>query len=60
MNLRLNKFEVLKLICDKYNVPYDELRDNKAGLIGIRLKDTGVYISWESFEQNNGGKNDRK
>uniref|UniRef100_A0A6M3IRU7 Uncharacterized protein n=1 Tax=viral metagenome TaxID=1070528 RepID=A0A6M3IRU7_9ZZZZ len=47
MNLHLSKLEVLKLICDKYDIPYDELKDNSNCVIDMVLKYQGVIITWE-------------
>ena len=55
MNLHLHKLDVLKLICAKYNILYDEIKDENNVTVDIVFKDKDVCITWESkgFEVTN-------
>ena len=46
MNLHLHKLDILKLVCDKFNIVYNEIKDENT-VIDIELKDKGVCITWE-------------
>jgi len=48
MNLHLHKLDVLKLICAKYNILYDEIKDENNVTVEIVFKDKDVCITWES------------
>ena len=47
MNLHLHKNDVLRLICDKYNLAYDIIQDENATQIHLFMKDPGIIITWE-------------
>lgn len=47
MNLHLHKYDVLKLICDKYQINYDILKDNIGTIVDIVIKEPGILITWE-------------
>lgn len=52
MNLHLNRFEVLKLICDKFHIIYDDVQDENKATIAVILKNPEVVITWESSDTN--------
>ena len=47
MNIHLNKNEVLKIICDKFNIPYDVIKDPNNKIVSVELKNPDDLITWE-------------
>ena len=47
MNIHLHKYDILKLICDKYQISYDILKNDIGTTVDIVLKESGTVITWE-------------
>lgn len=47
MTLHLSKLKILKIILEKFDIPYDEFRDQNNALIDVRTKDPEILVTWE-------------
>ena len=47
MNLHLHKNDILRLICDKYSIAYDLLKDVNGFVVDVVIKEPGIFVTWE-------------
>ena len=47
MNLHLHKNDILRLLCDKYQIACDIIKDENDTEVYIFIKEPGINITWE-------------
>ena len=56
MNIHLHELDVLILICEKYNIVYDTIKDANNVVVEVTFKNKGICVTWDGkgYEVTNG------
>ena len=51
MKIHLSKFDIMKLVAEKYDLPYDEIKNDVNQIVSMSFKDSNTSVTWDDNDK---------